>query len=145
MNIFNTTEDVVEGKYRGFLIVVGPGETKSVSDDAGVHILKKLSDYGLVNLNYGEEEEKKYGSLSNFKNTKKLEGLTAYLNCMKRNLSQEQMFPRENQQKNGGEVELSNTRIPHFKNKIKEIENLISEFNKEKVKNVNESSVKNKS
>lgn len=126
MNLFNTTEDVIEDRFNGYTIVVGPGEMKSVSDDAGRHMIMRNKIKGLVSLDYGEAEEKHFGSLSEFKKFKKAEGLKQYKDWLSQLLSQEQLFPREVTQKNGGEVELSNTKVPYFKNKIKEVESLLA-------------------
>src|SRR5882724_1274700 len=105
MNIYNATEDARIVTFNNFSHIIGPGETKAFSDDAGRFIIMKHSCYGLVSLEYGDKDEAKYGSLSEFKKAKKLEGLKLYKDFTEHCLKQEQMFPRENNVKNGGEVE----------------------------------------
>ena len=126
MKLYNPTQDVIEGRFSNFTYEFGPEVTKSVTDDCGKHLLSKCGSLGLVSIDYGEAEEQKYGSIAEYKKIKKEEGLKAYKEWLTHCMQQEQMFPRENQEKNGGEVELSNTKVPYFKNKIKEVENLLA-------------------
>lgn len=126
MKLYNPTEDVVEEGFNGFMFVVGPGATKDVSDDCGKHMIRKKAKCGLVVIDYGEKEEKAFGSISKYKEQKRTEGLKAYLENLKEQMNKELMFPREVAMKNGGEVEQSNTQVPFFKNKIKEVETLLS-------------------
>ncbi len=125
MNLYNPTLDVIEDMFNGFSYIIGPDQTKSVSDDAGKHLVRRMGMYGLVSLDYGVKEEAKFGSLKEFTKTKKKEGLASYKAFLDQCLMQEQMFPREVQHKNGGEVELGTTRVPFFKNKVKEVEALL--------------------
>lgn len=131
MNLFNPTEDVIEDRYLGIVHVIGPGQTKSVSDDCGNHMLRRKGCQGLVSIDYSPKEEEKYGSLKNFQRFKSIEGLKAYRAEIEKNLNQESMFPREVTQKNGGEVEMAATRVPFFKNKLKEIDALIDRASRE--------------
>jgi len=134
MKLYNPTEDVIENKFNGFIVIIGPGKDKSVSDDCGKHMMMKCGNLGLVAIEYGEKEEEKYGSYANFKKSMKKVGLTNYKNWVQQCLQQEQLFPREVSQKNGGEVESSTTRVPYFKNKLKEIESLMEEKEAAEVK-----------
>lgn len=127
MNIYNTTADVIEDRYNGFSFVVGPDKTLSVSDDAGAHLMRRQARNGLVCLDYGSKEEEKFGSLKEFKKHKKKEGLKAYKEWTAQCMSQEKHFPKEVNMRNGGDMELSTTRVPFFTNKIKEIDNLLKQ------------------
>lgn len=136
MKLYNPTEDVIEERFNGFPVIVGPGEEKSVSDDCGLHMMMKRGCYGLISLEYGENEEKEYGSFTNFKKIMRNSGLKTYKEWLQQCLQQEQLFPREVSQKNGGEVELSNTKVPYFKNKLKEIDSLIERNIKEETQEI---------
>lgn len=134
MNLYNPTNDVIEDRYSGIVYMVDPDEIKSLPDDIGKHMVRRNRKSGLVSLDYGIKEEKDYGSISNMKETKKTEGLQAYRDWIQVCFNQESVFPREVKQKNGGEVELSSTRIPYFKAKLKEIDDLIKQSLKKESK-----------
>ncbi|MBP7209568.1 MAG: hypothetical protein KBA02_00065 [Paludibacteraceae bacterium] len=145
MNLYNPTADVIKERFNGFMITIGPDETKSVADDCGKHMIKKCGNLGLVSIHFSEKEEEAFGSFKEYKKLRKMEGLNNYKTWIQQCLSQEQVFPREVSQKNGGEVEMSTTKVPYFKNKLKEIEELLNakeEEKKEKVTNVNKGAVK---
>jgi hypothetical protein len=127
MNLYNTTEDVIEQRFNGFMIVIGPGGTKAVSDDAGRFMMQKCMVMGLVSLDYGEKEEERYGSLAKFKESKKMEGLVNYKNWLTHNSNQDSEAERENTAKHGGKVEAAHSRQTYFKNKIKEVEALMKQ------------------
>lgn len=131
MQVYNTTDDVIEQRYLKFNYVVGPDEMKSVADDCGDHLIRNKNKYGLVQLDYGIKEEEQYGSLKNYKLVKKIEGLKNYKAWTKHCLDQESMFKREVTQKNGGEVEMAATQVPTFEKRLKRIDALISEAQKE--------------
>lgn len=125
MNLYNPTNDVIEDRFNNFTYVVGPQSNLSVSDDCAKHMLKRKGRYGLVSLDYSEAEEKKFGSLAAYKESKKNEGLKTYKAWKQECLNQEMLFPREVNHKNGGEVELSSTQVPKFKSKMEEIDALM--------------------
>lgn len=125
MNVYNTTEDVVETKFHNFIHIIGPGEVKAFSDDAGRFIVSKYGCYGLIGLEYGDKEEKKYGTLTAYKKAVRLEGLKKYKEWNEHCLRQEKPFKTEVNQKSGGDVELHTTQIPYFESKIKEVGLLI--------------------
>lgn len=131
MQVYNTTEDVISQRYLKFDYIVGPEEIKSVADDCGDHLIRNKSNYGLVKLDYGIKEEEQYGSLKNYKLVKKIEGLKKYKAWTKHCIDQESMFKREVTQKNGGEVEMSATQVPTFEKRLKRIDTLISDAEKE--------------
>lgn len=132
MNLYNPTLDVIEDRYKGFSYVIGPEQELSVSDDTGNHLLMRRERYGLVCLDYSSSIEQKFGSLKEFKKVKRKQGLDAYKAWLDQCLTQEKLFPREVQLKNGGEVESSTTRVPYFQNKIKEIDFLLKKNDPEK-------------
>jgi hypothetical protein len=134
MNLYNPTEDVIKERFNGFMITVGPGESKSVSDDCGKHMIKKCSNLGLVSVHFSEKEEEAFGSFKEYKKLRRMEGLNNYKDWISQCLNQEQVFPREVSQKNGGEVELATTQVPYFKKKLIEIDALINK--KEEVEEV---------
>lgn len=131
MQVYNTTEDVIVDHFLGLQKLIGPEEVKEFSDDCAYHLFRKNKTYGLVLLKYGFEEEEKYGSLKNFKILKRVEGLKAARDWAKHCLDQESMFKREVVQKNGGEVELAATQVPKFERKVKRLNELIAQAEKE--------------
>lgn len=131
MQVYNPTEDVIEQRYLKFNYLIGPEEIQSVKDDCGEHLIRTKNKYGLVQLDYGIKEEKEYGSLNNYKLTKKIDGLKNYKTWTKYCLDQESMFKREVTQKNGGEVEMSATQMPILEKRLKRIDVLISDAQKE--------------
>jgi len=134
MNLYNPTTDVIEDMHKGFCHVVGPDQIVSVADDTGNHMMMRQARNGLVRLDYGQKEEEKFGSLKEFKKHKKKDGLKAYKDWVAQCMSQEKHFPKEVNMKNGGDMELSTTRVPFFTNKIKEIDNLIKQAEDEAIK-----------
>lgn len=121
MQLFNTTDDVIVQEFAGLTKIIGPGEEKQFPDDCASHLLLRKRDEGLVALNYTENEEKLYGSIKSYKAHKKIEGLKAYKAKTEQCINEEKVFRRENQQKNGGEVELSYTQLPKFEARLKQI------------------------
>jgi hypothetical protein len=131
MQVYNPTEDVIIDHYLGLRKEIGPDEVKEFPDDCCYHLFRRQGTSGLVLLKYGMEEEEKYGSLKNCKLFKKIEGLKAAKTWTEHCLQQESMFKREVVQKNGGEVELASTQVPHFERKVKRLKDMISQAEKE--------------
>lgn len=108
-----------------------PGEEKDVWDrDHAKLLLENFKHRGLVHFTFAKELQVKYKNFENFKKEKSLEGLKELLKWKKDCLNFERQAIREVREKNGAEADRSLMSETPFQDSIKEIESLISSFNK---------------
>ena len=75
MKIYNPTTEEISQDYCLRNYKFKPQESRTVPDDAGEHLLRKCKIFGLIGLDYSDEDEAKYGSLEVYKKAKAIEGL----------------------------------------------------------------------
>lgn len=127
MQIYNPTKVTLYHDCHSKNYKMEAGQTRNVPDEVGELLIRRLKDYGLVALEYGDFEEVEYGSFSEFKKIKALEGLENYKEFLTNALHQEMHFSREVVEKNGGPKEAVTTKEKYFEKAIEDINNEILE------------------
>ena len=131
MIIYNPTEDVVEGFCDGRPYLFSPDGEIEVEKHIGEFLLRKYNREGLTPLDFNSSLKSQYSSFDEFKLTMKLDGVKRYKGFIEECLYMEKAFPKEVNMKNGGEMEMSNTKVPFFENRLKQIQKHIQEIEKD--------------
>lgn len=128
MQIYNPTKEMIAQDVHSRNYKFDAGQARSVPDEVGEVIVRKCKCYGLVDLEYGDKEEKKYGTFDAYKKARAIEGLKAKLVFLNECRQQEAFGIKESIEKNASPAISMNFKVEEFERQIKSIEDLINEF-----------------
>lgn len=138
MQLYNPNQEDLNHDAMSRNYIIEAGKTRTVTEDVGEHLVRKLKSYGLVSLDYGDKEEKKYGSFDAYKKAKGLEGLKLKLQFLNEYRAQESYGIKESIEKNAAPEIAMNFKVKEFENQIKELRDYISEMEHGEVLEVSE-------
>lgn len=132
MLLYNPTKSIIYQDYCSRNYNIGPDESKTFMDDVGEHIYRKHKDFGLVILDYNEEAEKEYGSLSAYKKAKAVEGLSNLLLKLDELKKQEAYGVKESIEKNASPAVSMSFKVEEFERQMNEVKQQILDLKNEK-------------
>jgi len=140
MKVFNPTLWDIECGYNGREFVVKAGEEKSLYDsDVVYHLCKAKGTLGLVHLVFTDDLQKRYDSYEEFKKNQTLVGLKACRDFWDKARVNELQAQRDMlTSSKGSEMDKVGLNVKQFEEKIKKIDQMISDMTKPEVRDQDE-------